>query len=403
MRPPDRSPGRAALLLLVAAPAAGCGRESAAFASGPYVQTVSETGAVIAQVSAEPARLEVEVSPADGEGLGAGSQIIEEGEPARVHALAFGGLAPDTAYRYRVRDAASGALRGEATFRTAPPPGGRAITFAAFADTGANKAQVGTKLGPLAGPIGELAWAFAPGRQGTLARLVRERDPDLCLHAGDVVYPDGARERWGAAFFRPFGALIRSVPLYALPGEHDLKTEDGRPFDEVFHPPTNGPAASPRTYSFDCGDVHFVAFDVTSGGGSSRERREWLAEDLARTSATWKVVLIQEPPFSDGKKGDSEGIKKHIVPILESLGVDLVLSGDDHNYQRFWPIRGITYIVTGGGGVSTYPVATTLRTAYTEAVLHFVFGTADAREMTLEAIDLEGRVFDAVTLAKDRR
>jgi 3',5'-cyclic AMP phosphodiesterase CpdA len=327
---------------------------------------------------------------------------VVEPAPARLHGLALDGLEPDTSYRYAVYDAETLALREEATFRTAPPPGAREIVFAAFGDTGGEIEHVGAGYGLFARIGGFLAGGPWRGRQGELARRVLEDRPELCLHTGDVVYPVGAREAYAEAFFRPFAPLIREVPLFPVVGNHDVMTEGGKPFDEVFHTPANNPQKSPRYYSFDWGDVHFVALDSFSKKAMQRDgpQIQWLMEDLARSRAPWKVCFLHEPPFSEGKKHDSKKVQHRLLPTFEALGVDLVLSGHDHNYQRFRPIRGITYLVTGGGGVSTYDVAASERTAAAREVFHYVRGRADAHRLILEAVDFDGHVFDSVRLEK---
>lgn len=89
-----------------------------------------------------------------------------------------------------------------------------------------------------------------------------------------------------------------------------------------------------------------------------------------------------------------------IVPVLEASGVDVVLNGHDHNYQRFHSRGGITYIVTGGSGNKLYGLRSSARLAHAASVFHYVRGTADAHMLRLEAIGLDRSVFDSVTLTK---
>jgi len=399
----------------------GCGEARGArlASDGAYIQKVSQTEATVAMVTADAMRLRVEIAPATftaqapadavpGEVVAAtatAGRAEEDSSPGNRHAQTFRGLLPDTAYSYRVLDADGGRVIAASSFHTAPPPGARAITFAAFGDSGAVAHDVGDSVG---GPIGsvaeKLANRFAPSRSEDVAARIAERAPDLCLHTGDIVYPNGARERYAQAFFRPFAPVLASTPFFPSVGNHDVRTDGGAPFDEVFVTPANNEEGSERYYSFDYGDVHFVALDSETGRlaepGSPQLR--WLEEDLAATERAWKVCYFHTPPMNDGEHGDTEELKRVLVPVLEALGVDVVINGHDHNYQRFYPVRGITYVITGGGGKDTYPVNPSSRMAYGEAVFHFVLGTATARELTLEAVDLDGRVFDAVALVKDR-
>lgn len=381
-----------------AAAAAACSTRGD-FASGVYIQDVRPSSAVIAMVTKGRDRLRVEAEPAEPTSTARPAAAADDAA-TELHGMLLEGLEPDTTYAYRVLDATSGRVRGRARFRTAPLPGARKVRFAAFGDSG------DTEGDQVPRPLASIAEAFGtdltPRRQADIARRVLARDPDLVLHTGDVVYPDGAREDYREAFFKPLAPLIARVPVYPVLGNHDVKSQGGKAFEEVFHTPANNDEATDRYYSFDFGDVHFVALDVESRKGLAlgEAQRAWLVDDLAASKAAWKVVFLHQPPYSEGKSGDSRRVIENICPIFETFGVDLVLSGHEHNYQRFFPIRGTTYIVTGGGGAETDAVEGSERTARTAEVLHFVLGEADAHQLVLRAIDLEGDVFDGVTLFK---
>lgn len=399
MAPPLWPPPQLAGVLAALVLAAGCGPAVDPFASAPFIQNVSTSGASVAMVTAAPVRLTVAL------GEGGGERTGTEAEPTRFHAVRFEGLDPDTAYPYRVTRADTGASFGGASFHTAPPAGSRPIAFAALGDSGTYTIDDG-KIGPLGNffvELGVLGDSENGRVQRQVAAQIRARSPDLALHVGDIVYPSGAREDYAEGFFRPFGALIATIPLFPVLGNHDIKTDGGAPVDEAFDTPANNPEHSERYYSFDYGDVHFVGLDVVTDRITEPGSPEvqWLAEDLQASTAAWKVCFLHYPPWNDGKHGDSERVQWHLGPIFEATGVDLVLAGHDHNYQRFNPIRGVTYIVTGGGGHSLYPVHRR-RAAVAREVSHFVLATADARRMEIEAIDADGVVFDRVVLMKDR-
>ena len=79
--------------------------------------------------------------------------------------------------------------------------------------------------------------------------------------------------------------------------------------------------------------------DTTQRGGSS--------ETLRETTATWKIVALHHPPYSAGYQGSNMDVRRTFAPIFERFGVQLVLSGHDHDYQRSKVINGVTYVVTG--------------------------------------------------------
>jgi acid phosphatase type 7 len=110
------------------------------------------------------------------------------------------------------------------------------------------------------------------------------------------------------------------------------------------------------------------------------------------------VVVGHTPPYASGRYGGDRRIREDIVPILERRGVDLALFGHEHHYERTVPIRGVTYVITGGGGRGTRWVGSSEFTAFAEQVAHFVFLEATADELVGYAIDGVGQEFDTFAL-----
>jgi hypothetical protein len=86
--------------------------------------------------------------------------------------------------------------------------------------------------------------------------------------------------------------------------------------------------------------------------------------------------------------------------LLEKYGVQLVLAGHDHDYERIEPQNGTTFVVTGGGGVGTRNVGSTSFTALSEDVNHFVYVEVGVDEAVLHAIDASGREFDSTVIPR---
>lgn len=341
-----------------------------------YLQDVSTSSAVVCRYAAEPDAYAVEWSLA---ATGAVLGRVTEAAPARNHALRLGPLSADTAYRYRLRTS-GGHLLAEATFTTAPAPSSRAITFAALSDSG---------------------WQGGAEEQVAAAIRASAPAPELLIHAGDVVYPSGARESYPTGLFEPFARVIDHLPLFPTIGNHDLETESGAPWNEVFVTPANNPQRSPRYYSFDWGDVHFLAIDVVSAAhapGSAQWR--YVAEDLRASRAAWKIVYFHYPPYSCGPSGGAVDVQQTLVPLLESSAVDVAISGHDHTYQRFERRRGVLYLVSAGGGAPPDPTRACDGLAFARSANHFLRGRADTRTLLLEAVDLQGAVFDSVAFQR---
>ena len=377
----------AVLHLPLSACGGGSGHDSAEpFASdGAYVQDVGTTTATIGLLTVTEEVFAVELyeetgGAAEEVGTPKPAQAVVEEAAQTIHRLELVDLSPDTRYSYIVRDAEESVV-GEGSFSTAPLPGTRAISFAVLGDSGRTDGR---------------------GRQGDVVRRILERaQHDLVIHTGDLVYPAGARGDYRVAFFIPFAPLLESTPFYASIGNHDAETEDAAPLLEVFHLPTNDADGSERFYSFDYGSVHFVCLDTdTSDLGPGGEQARWLDRDLAAAPAPWKVVFFHKSPFSEALHGDNREVQEAFVPIFERYAVDVVFTGHDHNYQRFKPIGGVHYVVTGGGGTNLRRVSMTDDLAAAEVAHHFVHVVVDEVSLRLAAVDVGGSILDELELAR---
>jgi hypothetical protein len=89
---------------------------------------------------------------------------------------------------------------------------------------------------------------------------------------------------------------------------------------------------------------------------SSAKQRDWLRRRLRESTATWQIVAFHHPAYTCGGYLGHPGVLSRWVPLFERHGVDLVLSGHDHNYQRFREHNGVRYVVHGGGGAPLYSI-----------------------------------------------
>jgi acid phosphatase type 7 len=182
------------------------------------------------------------------------------------------------------------------------------------------------------------------------------------LMLGDAQYPDGTLAQFQGSFDPTWGRF-KSV-MYPSVGNHEYHTPGAAGYFDYF-----GAAAGPRDkgyYSFDLGAWHLVALNSNCpeiGGceeGSAQEL--WLRADLAASSASCMLAYWHHPLFSSGAHGSNPRMAA-IWQTLYDHGVDVVLSGHDHNYQRFAPqtadgvadAQGPREFVVGTGGRSLYP------------------------------------------------
>lgn len=156
------------------------------------------------------------------------------------------------------------------------------------------------------------------------------------LLLGDIIYPDGKSEDYDKNLFQHFGNVFPYIPVFPVLGNHDWH-EPEKNYMEEWELPGNE-----HYYSFDYGNVHFVGLDTKNGEMYEYEKQvAWLEKDLSGVSPSqdWKVVFLHHNGKSCTYKHDYEGVVS-LYPIFERLGVDLVLNGHAHTYERLKPMNG---------------------------------------------------------------
>jgi 3',5'-cyclic AMP phosphodiesterase CpdA len=338
----------------------------------PYVQDLTDTAATIMWRTPSETEGIVEF----GEDPNLSSTV--RGDTARVHAIRLTGLTANTTYVYRARSAGSWSERQ--TFRT-PPDAGGAVTAVVVGDTGSGSES-----------------------QEKLSRVMLRTNPDLVLHTGDVVYPRGGECHYEDKFYEPYRELIASVPVYPVLGNHDILTDNGEPYLTAFALPTES-SGTERYYSFDFGPLHVAALDselyYDDESVSAGKQKAWLKKDLQTTDRPWKIVIIHRPPFNSSPyHGADPRVLEDLVGIFEEEGVDVVFAGHEHVYERLKPVNDVTYFVTGGGGAELRGAGTSERTAVSALRFHLLSLQADSRRLRIEAVDIDGEVFDQVELLR---
>lgn len=339
----------------------------------PYLQQVTATSAMIGWVTSTTAAARVEAATVDGAER---HVAIAEPEPDAVRGpgeyqiwARLDGLRPDTIYCYALRDDA-GELVQRTGFRTAPAPDTAAsIGFLAFGDSGGGGSD-----------------------QYALLEHMYSVPYDLILHTGDLAYGSGTIGQFEDNVFGVYADLLRNLPMFPAAGNHDYETQGGLPFRSVFALPGD---SGEKWYSYDWGSVHFAALDTES---DYKTQAAWLDRDLAATALPWRIVYLHRPPYSSGTHGSDLALRAALAPVLERHRVQLVLAGHDHDYERIKPQNGVAYIVTGGGGVGTRGVGSSSFTAFSEDVIHFVYGEVAADRIVLHAIDATGVEFDSTVV-----
>lgn len=215
-------------------------------------------------------------------------------------------------------------------------------------------------------------------------------DPyDALLLLGDLVYPSGDPDRLDETVFAPFGAVLdQGSDLLAILGNHDVV--EGR--DDEMLSMLGMPG---RWWSRTYGPVLVVGLDSTRP--DDPDQLAFLEETLSASDATWKIVALHHAPYSAGYQGSSEAVRAAFVPLFERYGVQLVISGHDHDYQRSDVINGVTYVVSGAGSGRRL-TGTDSFTEVAYAFVHFLDIAAFDDRIVVRAVAANGEVADEFEL-----
>lgn len=258
------------------------------------------------------------------------TQSVSNATGKTTHELRLTGLSPDTKYYYSVGNAASTLASGTSYFFVTAPTGQKPTRIWVIGDAGTNSAGQTQ--------VRDAYYSFA----GT-------RPTDLWLMLGDNAYNSGTDSEYQSAVFNIYGSLLRNSVVWSTLGNHDgysaSSSSQTGPYYDIFTLPRSGEAGGVASgteayYSFDYGNIHFVclnSYDVSRATSSAM--LTWLTSDLSSNTKDWLVAFFHHPPYSKGShNSDTETelveMRQNALPILESHGVDLVLSGHSHAYER---------------------------------------------------------------------
>jgi 3',5'-cyclic AMP phosphodiesterase CpdA len=181
---------------------------------------------------------------------------------------------------------------------------------------------------------------------------------DVWLMLGDIAYYFGKDSEFQRGLFNNiYDDILRNTVSWSTPGNHDCVNADSKlqtgPYYDIFSLPMNGecggvPSQTEAYYSFNYGKIHFISLDSEDSPLEvNGPMVSWLKKDLAENNSDWLIAFFHHPPYTKGthnsdEKWDSYGsmvdLRENIIPILEAYGVDLVLSGHSHVYERSYLI-----------------------------------------------------------------
>ncbi|MDX1918112.1 MAG: metallophosphoesterase [Candidatus Caenarcaniphilales bacterium] len=279
-----------------------------------------------------------------------------------------------------------------------------ASSFTSFVNAFTSTETISSKNRWLPELTGDRAGFLALGDMGTgwktehdlvslMTRYPTQEYPGVLL-LGDLSYPSAEKHLLHQNIIDPFTPLfVRDYRFYPCWGNHDWKAEKARHVKEYF--------AAPDYFSFKIGPAEFWSLNSNL---FDQKQAQWLDGCLAHSKAIWKIAFCHHPPYSSGKThGGSTDLVRDLCPILSRHKVDLCLSGHDHLYERFNPIQGVNYIVSGGGSASLYDfkTETNLPRAFVKKCHHFLAVKYDTHQLSIKAIDLSGKTFDQSSVTKN--
>lgn len=353
----------APVLLLFAA--TGSGR--AGIAKGPYPMLPTTHSVTVCWVSDdETSGGVVRYAAGPSSNPAKGGVAAETGPKTRYHRVVIDHLKPYTRYTYQVTESAT--TSATAFFLTAAPPA-QPFRFIAYGDC-----------------------RTQPEKHAAVLKRMMAFRPDFVLQTGDLV-ANGTNEAHWDIFWKTAQPLMRSTAYYPALGNHE---QEGAPYFRYF------PVAA--EYSFDYGNAHFVALDSNRPESEWPAQEKWLQADLAaHQAATWRIVYFHHTMYTcvdlPDRREQAKTLRARLEPILQAGGVQLVVSGHDHNYQRHVPPSGITYVVTGGGGAPLYKLtADTPYVKKAKMVHNDCEITVNGRTLSVRAVEPDGAEIDRFSL-----
>jgi chitodextrinase len=302
---------------------------------GPYLQLGTPTSIIVRWRTNVSTNSRVRY----GTELGNLTSMVDQATLTTEHEVTLTGLTPNTRYYYAVGTSTQTLAGDDPThvFRTSPPAG----------------TVKPTRIWVL-GDSGE-ANANARAVRDAYVAFTGNTPTDLWLMLGDNAYDNGTDAEYQAAVFDMYPTMLKTAVLWPTLGNHDGVSADSStqtgPYYQMFTLPTQGEAGGLASgteayYAFDYGNIHFVCLDSHDTDRSpDGAMMTWLANDLAITDKEWIIAFWHHPPYSKGSHdSDTESrlveMRQHALPILEAYGVDLVLSGHSHSYERSFLLDG---------------------------------------------------------------
>jgi len=306
---------------------------------GPYLQVATTHSIVIRWRTNAPAISKVQF----GNTHANLNKVVSDNKMVSDHLVTIDGLQPNTKYYYAISTSGK-KLQGDInnSFFTLPIAGKEGLyRIGIFGDPG-SLTTMQSKM------------------RDEFAKYLGNKDMNAWVALGDIAYNQGLDAEYQAEFFNIYkDKFLKKYPLFTLPGNHDYQDSDAitfYPHKEInyyntFSMPVDGESGGVAShnqayYSFDIGNIHllcldsFGAEDSTLLSDTTGPQVQWIKKDLeANKNKGWVIAMWHHPPYTMGSHNSDEQsdlykTRQNFLPLLERYGVDLVICGHSHLYER---------------------------------------------------------------------
>jgi hypothetical protein len=232
-----------------------------------------------------------------------------------------------------------------------------------------------------------------PGRGQTdiAAQMLKWRGQfryDFVVMMGDNLYGAESPRDYDKKFAIPYKAVIDAgVKFYASLGNHD---DDGQTQYKLFN------MGGKKYYSFrPKADVRFFAIDSNY---VDPKQLEWLDKELEASGSEWKIAFFHHPLYSSGATHGSADLQRGLLePTFVKHGVNVVLMGHEHFYERLKPQKGVNYFILGSSAkLRKGDLRKSQMTAYgNDSDYAFMLVEIDGDEMHFQTISDKGATLDS--------
>jgi hypothetical protein len=308
------------------------GTQTGTISRGPYMTVPHNDKITIQWGTATSTNSEVRYGTTEG-GL---NNIVNDASQKSSHSITLSGLTPNTKYYYSVGTIGNSLEQGPNNYFFSSPVENDSVPLRFW----------------VTGDFGNGSYSQRAVRDA-FANYNSGQRVDGWLWLGDNAYANGLDAEYQTKVFDVYPDQLRNIPVFPALGNHDYAQSGYQssasrgtnfPYFQIFNLPNE--SGTEKYYSANYGNVHFIALDsYGSYNAAGSPMYNWLEADLMNNTQQWTIVYFHHAPYTKGShdsdvSAEDVDMRNNIIPLLESNGVDLVLCGHSHTYERSKFIKG---------------------------------------------------------------